>query len=90
MYSRRVLGRSLAAAAAALLAIAGGLPAASAVPQRVDERPNDVMAEFPLLMGLNPIDGVCRGAVVGTLHRARRAVCSQVVGSPGDLSRWTV
>lgn len=43
MYSRRVLGRSLAAAAAALLAITGGLPAASAVPQRVYERPNIVM-----------------------------------------------
>lgn len=43
MYSRRALRRSLTAAAAALLAITGGLSAASAAPQRVDERPNIVM-----------------------------------------------
>ncbi|WP_280452941.1 sulfatase family protein [Nocardia cyriacigeorgica] len=44
MYSSRTLRRSLTAAAAVtLLAVAGGLSAASAAPERVDARPNVVV-----------------------------------------------
>ncbi|MFD8102297.1 sulfatase [Nocardia fluminea] len=43
MFPSRALRRALTAPAAALLAVTGGLSAASAAPERVDERPNIVM-----------------------------------------------